>query len=62
MVDVTLTQKGEAETQEYRVFFSEKGKDISPWHDIPLKVSNRERGQQIVQVEAVENAVQLLQQ
>ena len=39
MVDVKLTQKGETNTQDYRVFFSKDGKDISPWHDIPLKVS-----------------------
>eukprot|EP00953_Heterococcus_sp_UTEX-ZZ885_P001253 1189-Heterococcus_DN1.PRE.1 len=37
MVDVKLTQKGETNTQDYRVFFSKDGKDISPWHDIPLK-------------------------
>jgi inorganic pyrophosphatase len=37
MVDVTLTPKGKTDTEEYRVFFSEKGKEISPWHDIPLK-------------------------
>jgi hypothetical protein len=38
MADVSLKPKGNAETQEYRVFFSSGGKDISPWHDIPLKV------------------------
>lgn len=36
--DVALKQKGEAETQEYRVFFTKGGNNISPWHDIPLKV------------------------
>ena len=38
MVDVSLAQKGLADTIEYRVFFNKDGKEISPWHDIPLKV------------------------
>ncbi|KAG5187106.1 inorganic pyrophosphatase [Tribonema minus] len=37
MSDVSLVPKGAVDTQEYRVFFNDKGKDISPWHDIPLK-------------------------
>lgn len=29
--------KGEAGTFEWRVFVEEKGKQVSPWHDIPLR-------------------------
>lgn len=37
MSGVALTEKGSANSLEYRVFFSKDGKDISPWHNIPLK-------------------------
>jgi inorganic pyrophosphatase len=29
--------KGAPESLEYRLFFKQKGADISPWHDIPLQ-------------------------
>jgi len=40
MADITLNRKGSVETTEYRVFFSKEGKEISPWHDIPLKAGD----------------------
>ena len=33
----TNTAKGEAGTMDYRLFFQDGAKTISPWHDIPLK-------------------------
>lgn len=33
----TNSATGEAGTMEYRLFFQEGAKTISPWHDIPLK-------------------------
>ena len=33
----TSISSGEAGTTDFRVFFKEEDKDISPWHDIPLK-------------------------
>eukprot|EP00597_Dinobryon_sp_UTEXLB2267_P015041 CAMPEP_0170113420 /NCGR_PEP_ID=MMETSP0020_2-20130122/9879_1 /TAXON_ID=98059 /ORGANISM="Dinobryon sp., Strain UTEXLB2267" /LENGTH=259 /DNA_ID=CAMNT_0010339775 /DNA_START=798 /DNA_END=1577 /DNA_ORIENTATION=+ len=33
----TTTSSGDLATPEYRIKFSSDGKDISPWHDIPLK-------------------------
>merc|ERR1719203_1001723 len=33
----TTVETGAANTTEYRVKFQKDGKDISPWHDIPLK-------------------------
>ena len=33
----TTTPAGAPGTMEYRVFFQEGAKKISPWHDIPLK-------------------------
>ena len=33
----TTSVTGAAGTTEYRVFFNDNGKAISPWHDIPLK-------------------------
>jgi len=33
----TTSVTGAAGTTEYRVFFNDNGKVISPWHDIPLK-------------------------
>eukprot|EP00600_Ochromonadales_sp_CCMP1393_P008793 CAMPEP_0174976106 /NCGR_PEP_ID=MMETSP0004_2-20121128/12839_1 /TAXON_ID=420556 /ORGANISM="Ochromonas sp., Strain CCMP1393" /LENGTH=254 /DNA_ID=CAMNT_0016227081 /DNA_START=67 /DNA_END=831 /DNA_ORIENTATION=+ len=34
---VTTSTAGEAGTESFRVKFADGGKDISPWHDIPLK-------------------------
>lgn len=34
---VTSATAGEAGTESFRIFFSQDGKAISPWHDIPLK-------------------------
>jgi len=31
----TTTEKGSFPSEEYRVFFEQDGKTISPWHDIP---------------------------
>ena len=35
---VTSSPAGEPATESYRVKFSDGGKPVSPWHDIPLKV------------------------
>jgi hypothetical protein len=43
MADISLASKGEEKTADYRVFFNQGGKPISPWHDIPLKVTNSAR-------------------
>jgi hypothetical protein len=32
----TFRVQGDKESMEWRMFFSEKGSPISPWHDIPL--------------------------
>ncbi|CAM9165089.1 unnamed protein product [Pylaiella littoralis] len=32
-----LKVKGEENTMDFRAFFNQGGKEISPWHDIPLK-------------------------
>eukprot|EP00904_Undaria_pinnatifida_P013294 jgi/Undpi1/9095/HiC_scaffold_26.g11555.m3 len=32
-----LKVKGEENTMDYRAFFNQGGKEVSPWHDIPLK-------------------------
>jgi hypothetical protein len=32
-----LVLQGDITTMEWRMFFKEGGKPISPWHDIPLK-------------------------
>lgn len=32
-----LKVKGEENTMDYRAFFNQGGKELSPWHDIPLK-------------------------
>jgi inorganic pyrophosphatase len=34
---ITTEQAGEAATESFRLAFKEDDKDISPWHDIPLK-------------------------
>jgi inorganic pyrophosphatase len=36
VVDYTKQEQGQPETLEYRIFFQQKGKTVSPWHDIPL--------------------------
>lgn len=33
----TTSPAGQAGTETYRVFFKDGDKNISPWHDIPLK-------------------------
>jgi len=37
MSSATTSTVGAPGTTEFRVFFQEGGKTISPWHDIPLK-------------------------
>lgn len=32
----TAVNKGETNTEAFRVYFEENGKTVSPWHDIPL--------------------------
>lgn len=32
--------QGDKESMDWRMFFSESGKPISPWHDIPLSAGN----------------------
>jgi len=39
----TTTEKGDFPSEEYRVFFQEGSKDISPWHDIPCW-ADKEKG------------------
>jgi len=34
---VSITEEGSFETLEYRMFYEQGGKKISPWHDISLK-------------------------
>ena len=36
---VTTSTSGAPGTTEYRVFFQDGGKTISPWHDIPLRAA-----------------------
>jgi inorganic pyrophosphatase len=35
--NISAVQVGEADTTEFRVFFEQGGKRISPWHDIALR-------------------------
>eukprot|EP00891_Asterochloris_glomerata_P006174 jgi/Astpho2/6174/Aster-03588 len=35
-VDYVAQEKGDKNTLEYRIFFEQNGKQVSPWHDIPL--------------------------
>lgn len=37
---ISTEVKGEAKTESFRQFFKEDSKNISPWHDIPLKDDN----------------------
>ena len=41
-LDVTITPKGELGTKEFQMHYkmTSNGKDISPWHDIPLQAGN----------------------